>query len=73
MSKAQIVETMARISDIESRKSIIGKVNTFDGDVTSKIMDKSNQDSEKQKAARNISFFSLDETGFKLKKADWLN
>lgn len=65
-NKNQVIDTMSRISELERTKSILGKINTSDplsgttkGDRSKKPNDGSN-------------FFSLDETEFKLKSADWL-
>ena len=73
MSKGQIVEAMSRFSNLERNKSILGKIN-IENDISSKILDR-NTDERKDKGKNkyNIGFFSLDETEFKFKKADWLD
>ena len=74
MSKTEIVEAMKRFSDIESRKSILGKVNIDTNDITEKVREDFEKASNpKGSKANNLGFFSFDETEYKLKKADWLD
>ena len=62
-SKHQVIDSMARIAELESNKSILGKVNT--NDLFS--------NGGKKKGSNEKGFFCLDATEYRVKRADWLS